>query len=114
MIFNPVIPLLFSSLIIQIIYIAIDKRRAAMDAALTNHRAIALSYGIFDRPISEALLKAANQIAVKIIKELWKTGFGQPGDPDYPDLYSVNIPVSFLLSFRFLFLHVAEVWRELG
>jgi len=66
---------------------------AAMDAALTNHRAIALSYGIFERPISEALLNAANQIAVKIIKELWKIGFGEPGDPDYPDLYSVNIPL---------------------
>lgn len=69
-----------------------------MDAALTNHRAIALSYGIFERPISEAILNAANQIAVKIIKELWKTGFGEPGDPDYPDLYSVNIPVNPSLS----------------
>ncbi|KAA1074233.1 hypothetical protein PGT21_004833 [Puccinia graminis f. sp. tritici] len=66
---------------------------AAMDAALSNHRAIALSYGIFERPISDGLLKAANQLAVKIIRELWKTGFGQPGDPNYPDLYSVNIPL---------------------
>jgi broad specificity polyphosphatase/5'/3'-nucleotidase SurE len=76
-----------------------------MDAALSNHRAIALSYGIFERPISDALLKAANQLSVKIIQELWKTGFGQPGDPNYPDLYSVNIPVSgqFLSSFCFTF-----------
>ncbi|WAR58277.1 hypothetical protein PtB15_5B511 [Puccinia triticina] len=66
---------------------------AAMDAALSNHRAIALSYGIFERPISDALLKAANQLAIKIIQQLWKTGFGQPGDPDYPDLYNVNIPL---------------------
>ncbi|KAH9459758.1 hypothetical protein H4Q26_005045 [Puccinia striiformis f. sp. tritici PST-130] len=67
---------------------------AAMDAALSNHRSIALSYGIFDRPISDELVNAANQIAVKIIKELWKIGFGDSsGDPNYPDLYSVNIPL---------------------
>lgn len=66
---------------------------AAMDAALSNHRAIALSYGVFQRPISNSILEAANQIAITIIEKLWKSGFGDPEDRNFPDLYSVNVPL---------------------
>lgn len=67
---------------------------ASMDAALSNHRTIALSYGVFERPISQELLDAANKIAVKVIKHLWHVGFQPPrNEEERVDLYSVNIPV---------------------
>ncbi|MBW0551303.1 hypothetical protein O181_091018 [Austropuccinia psidii MF-1] len=66
---------------------------AAMDAALSKHKSIALSYGVFERPISTELLEAANRLAVKIIERLWRIGFTNFGDKDAADLYSVNIPL---------------------
>ncbi|EGG05945.1 uncharacterized protein MELLADRAFT_72029 [Melampsora larici-populina 98AG31] len=67
---------------------------ASLDAALSNHKTIALSYGIFQRPVSDEILEAANQIAVKIIKQLWVSGFVQPDqEADHVHLYSVNIPL---------------------
>lgn len=63
---------------------------AALDGALGGVPAIALSYGIFDRPIRDDIVAKANEIAVVIVKTLWEHGFGQASDAD---LYSVNIPV---------------------
>ncbi|KAH9825129.1 survival protein sure-like phosphatase/nucleotidase [Melampsora americana] len=67
---------------------------ASLDAALSNHKTIALSYGIFERPVSNEIIEAAHQIAVKIIKQLWISGFVQPDqETDHVHLYSVNIPL---------------------
>ncbi|KAG0146033.1 hypothetical protein CROQUDRAFT_723122 [Cronartium quercuum f. sp. fusiforme G11] len=67
---------------------------ASLDAALSNHRTIALSYGVFEKPVSEEILNAANQIAVKIIKHLWEAGFKKTAEGgELVDVYSVNIPL---------------------
>lgn len=63
---------------------------AALDAALSGYPAIALSYGIFERPIQDAWVARAHEIAVRVIKRLWEHGFG---DGAAADLYSVNIPL---------------------
>ncbi|CAH7671787.1 survival protein sure-like phosphatase/nucleotidase [Phakopsora pachyrhizi] len=71
---------------------------AALDAALSDHPSIALSYGIHQRPISDSIVSAAHSISIKIIQILWATGFKKTSkssdkDDDSPDLYSINIPL---------------------
>ena len=45
---------------------------AAMSASMAGVPAIALSYGIFDKPIPEGVLDKANEIACTVIKKLCK------------------------------------------
>lgn len=63
---------------------------AALDGALTGIPAIALSYGIVDRPPREDVVREAHEIAVRVIGKLWESGFEKGMEAD---LYSVNIPV---------------------
>lgn len=43
---------------------------AAMSASMSGVPAIALSYGIFDKPIPEGVVEKANEIACTVIKKL--------------------------------------------
>jgi hypothetical protein len=59
--------------------------------------AIALSYGIFQKPVSPDILEAAHKIACSVIEQLWKSGFTKEADrvdeDGVVDLYNVNVPL---------------------
>ncbi|KAH8923460.1 sure-like protein [Atractiella rhizophila] len=63
---------------------------SALSANLCRVPSIAVSYGIFGRPIRPEYVAAANEIACKIIWRLWETGFPEH---DRARCYSVNIPL---------------------
>jgi len=65
------------------------RQLGAMEAAITGHRAIALSYAFFDRHFTANLIRRASEVSVKVITKLaasWN---------DHPDvqLYNINIPL---------------------
>jgi hypothetical protein len=73
---------------------------AAATSSISNFPAIAVSYGIIDKPIPEGVTERAHELAIRTIEQLWQSGFEHKG-PDAPVFYSINVPVyqlSFLLS----------------
>jgi len=68
---------------------------AAMSGALSRTRAIALSYGIMQRPTPTELHEHAHELSLRIIKHLWENWGRDPGGPrnQEVDLYTVNIPL---------------------
>ncbi|KIJ29596.1 hypothetical protein M422DRAFT_268939, partial [Sphaerobolus stellatus SS14] len=69
---------------------------AALSAALSRKRAIALSYGTFIHPTPKTLHDPAHRLAIEIISKLWSNWGADPigihGDGEV-DLFNVNIPV---------------------
>ncbi|KAF2838367.1 sure-like protein [Patellaria atrata CBS 101060] len=59
----------------------------ALEAAVCNHKAIALSYAFFDRNHDPDIIKGASDLSVKLIEHLYKIW-----DPKV-SLYSVNVPL---------------------
>ncbi|KAK9895829.1 sure-like protein [Cystobasidium minutum MCA 4210] len=66
---------------------------AAMSASMAGIPAIALSYGIFDKPIPAGVVEKANEIACTVIKKLWTSVLNNNTEP-HADVYNVNIPLT--------------------
>lgn len=89
---------------------------AAMSAALSRKRAIALSYGTFLHPTPKSLSHPAHQLSAKIISQLWyhwgTDPIGIRGDGEV-DLYNVNIPMVYkLLSEEGVGVTWSTMWRN--
>ncbi|KAJ7071007.1 survival protein sure-like phosphatase/nucleotidase [Mycena amicta] len=84
---------------------------AALDAALSNTRSIALSYGTVIHPTPNAFIAPAHILAGRIISQLVEDdGSFKSGEVD---LYNVNIPlVSALLSEESLKVVWTFIWRN--
>merc|ERR1711939_1162153 len=65
---------------------------AALSASMSGTPAIALSYGIFDRPIPEGVVDKAHELACATIKKLWNDVFCK--SEGLADVYNVNIPLT--------------------
>jgi tubulin---tyrosine ligase len=72
---------------------------ATLSSSLSGFPSIALSYGIVEKPIPAGLPERAHELAVKVIDQLWQSGFKDNG-PQAPQLYNVNIPVGGIFLFQ--------------
>ncbi|KAF8560385.1 sure-like protein [Imleria badia] len=88
---------------------------AAMSAALSRTRAIAISYGNVLHPTPLELHQPAHNLSVRIVEYLW-TNWGK--DPDGPrdgevDLYNVNLPmIHKLMDPEGLQVYWTRMWRN--
>ncbi|KAF8591830.1 sure-like protein [Ramaria rubella] len=89
---------------------------AAMSAALSRKRAIALSYGTFIHPTPKSFHDPAHRLSGAIITQLWNKWGADPhglrGDGEI-DLYNVNVPmIDKLLSSDGIGVVWSTMWRN--
>lgn len=70
----------------------------AMEGALCGVPAIALSYGVIERPIPPQIVRNAHKIATRVVSVLWNT-WNTPGGARENNVavYNVNVPLDFEL-----------------